>query len=492
MFAQIDLSGREKVQQLDQAKRADLGQFFTPYKIAKFMVSLFQKRSQETIRLLDAGAGIGALSVAFLEKFGCAPHKQIELLAYEFDTSVSSALKANLAECADLLMHSGIQILPEVIEGDFIQEGVVSYMFGRHKPADYAILNPPYRKINSDSSHRRLLRRVGVETVNLYSGFIALAILLLKDGGELVAIIPRSFCSGLYYRPFRKFLLQKAAIRQIHIFDSRKKAFKDDGVLQENIIIHLVKNASQGEIKISSSTDDEFVDFRELTLPFERIVSETDSEKFIHIPTDQHDHEINSSKNFIYSLSDIGIEVSTGPVVDFRVKDFLQKEPGINTAPLLYSAHFGEKSINWPKKNFKKSNALTITPETKKQLLPTGCYTLVRRFSSKEEKRRIVARIVTPAEIPGEYIGFENHLNVFHCEKKGLSEELALGLAVYLNSTVIDEYFRQFNGHTQVNATDLRLLKYPSKIVLNELGNWAMNLPNFNQKIIDAKISSLL
>ena len=69
---------------------------------------------------------------------------------------------------------------------------------------------------------------------------------------------------------------------------------------------------------------------------------------------------------------------------------------------------------------------------------------------------------------------------------------MALGLAVYLNSTMIDNYFRQFNGHTQVNATDLRLLKYPSKKVLIDLGKWATTLSNFDQAIIDAKIDSLL
>jgi adenine-specific DNA-methyltransferase len=36
-------------------------------------------------------------------------------------------------------------------------------------------------------------------------------------------------------------------------------------------------------------------------------------------------------------------------------------------------------------------------------------------------------------------------------------------LAAFLNSTVLDVYFRQFNGHTQVNATDLRNLRYPSR-----------------------------
>ena len=52
--------------------------------------------------------------------------------------------------------------------------------------------------------------------------------------GQIVAIIPRSFCNGPYYRSFRDFILERAAIKQIHLFGSRNKAFMDDNVLQEN------------------------------------------------------------------------------------------------------------------------------------------------------------------------------------------------------------------------------------------------------------------
>jgi adenine-specific DNA-methyltransferase len=47
---------------------------------------------------------------------------------------------------------------------------------------------------------------------------------------------------------------------------------------------------------------------------------------------------------------------------------------------------------------------------------------------------------------------------------------LAKGLALFLNSTLVDLYFRQFNGHTQVNATDLRSLSYPDEEQLLRLG----------------------
>lgn len=104
------------------------------------------------------------------------------------------------------------------------------------------------------------------------------------------------------------------------------------------------------------------------------------------------------------------------------------------------------------------------------QLVPSGMYILAKRFSAKEEPRRIVAAIYDPERISASCVGFENHLNYFHKTGKGLNENLAKGLAVFLNASLVDAYFRQFNGHTQVNAPDLRSLKYPTRSELEALG----------------------
>jgi adenine-specific DNA-methyltransferase len=52
--------------QMDPQRKADLGQFMTPESVAKFIAGLFSQRTG-TIRLLDAGAGVGALTAAFLD-----------------------------------------------------------------------------------------------------------------------------------------------------------------------------------------------------------------------------------------------------------------------------------------------------------------------------------------------------------------------------------------------------------------------------------------
>ncbi|MBE9013853.1 SAM-dependent methyltransferase, partial [Pseudanabaenaceae cyanobacterium LEGE 13415] len=119
-------------------------------------------------------------------------------------------------------------------------------------------------------------------------------------------------------------------------------------------------------------------------------------------------------------------------------------------------------------------------------------YCVVRRFSSKEEKRRVVASLVDPAAF-GDHsvLGFENHMNLFYEDKRGLPEALARGLVVFLNTTAVDEHFRRFNGHTQVNATDLKQMKYLSRDALIRLGEWAMQQETLTQFQIDAKFGSL-
>ncbi|HOC32426.1 MAG TPA: hypothetical protein PKK84_09305, partial [Armatimonadota bacterium] len=103
----------------------------------------------------------------------------------------------------------------------------------------------------------------------------------------------------------------------------------------------------------------------------------------------------------------------------------------------------------------------------------------------------VVACIYDPDSIKAELVGFENHLNYFHVRGNGLSMTLAKGLAAFLNSTVLDTYFREFSGHTQVNATDLRMLSYPSKPDLERLGRATAD-PGMSQPDLDALISRTL
>ena len=441
---------------LDPINKSKFGQYMTSNVIAEFMASLFSDGNAD-VKLLDCGAGIGSLTVAATKKL-----KNISSVdLWEIDPIMQDQLEINMQT---------LQVPFSIYKQDFIFGAVENLLSNKGERYTHAIINPPYKKINSNSAHRKELRKVGIETVNLYSAFLALTILLMESEGQIVAIIPRSFCNGPYYKPFRELILKECSIEHIHIFESRDTAFKDDDVLQENIIIKLAKRKQSLSVEISQSTDQNFNDYQSKFIPFSEVIKPNDPELFLRINTNNQSQDENN-KIFSNQLSELGLAVSTGPIVSHRMREFLEQYPQTDTVPLFYPHHFVNKQLQYPK-DHKKPNAIRFSPETQKWLMPNnGFYVIVRRFSAKEEKRRIVANVINPNEIDKEWIGFDNCWNVFHIKKNGFDYETAMGLACFLNSTVLDDYFRIFSGHTQVNATDLRNMKYPSLENLRILGN---------------------
>ncbi|WP_254625704.1 BsuBI/PstI family type II restriction endonuclease [Nostoc sp. TCL240-02] len=337
----------------------------------------------------------------------------------------------------------------------------------------HAILNPPYLKINANSKVRELLHSIGLETSNLYTGFMAATAQLLKPSGEFVAITPRSFCfcNGPYFRDFRKMFLEMMALQQVHLFESRQEAFSDDDILQETIIIQAIKKRQKSSsviINTSFGANDDLI--MSQSVPYTALVNPNDQEQFIHIIPDKISKQIvERIEIFPCTLKDLGITVSTGRVVDFRSKEYLRVNLENNTVPLIYPVNLANGYVEHPKIT-KKPQAIVSLEKTANLLIPNEHYVLCKRFSSKEEKRRVVAMVYDANQFNYAYVGFENHLNYFHKDGRGLSLSLARGLAIYLNSTLVDAFFRLFNGHTQVNATDLRKLKYSNLEQLLALG----------------------
>jgi adenine-specific DNA-methyltransferase len=456
---------------LKPSAQATLGQYFTPAPIARFMAGLFDLPSEPTT-LLDPGAGIGILDAAVASRWAEERSQlPLHIHAFEVDSGLMAGLEATLTECADAARPTSWQV--ESV--DFIEwaseQLLGAGLFASPPVYDMVIMNPPYGKLGTDSRQRALLRGIGIDAANLYTAFLALAAKLLAEEGQLVAITPRSFCNGPYFKKFRRAFLSEMTLRRVHVFESRTASFKDDQVLQENVILHVVKNATRNRVIVSQSDShaDEFMLLR--SSPYEQVVNPNDSEQFIHLVPDASGVLISEAMSRIGGpLSKIGIEVATGPVVDFRVRESLRDEHGRDDAPLLYPAHMKAGRVVWPALPIRKPNALARDEQTSSLLFPGGHYVLVKRFTSKEERRRVVASVLEPSDVPGGSVGFENHLNVFHSGGQGLERNLAWGLAAYLNSTVVDLYFRQFSGHTQVNATDLRLLPYPARAAIEELG----------------------
>ena len=471
----VDLQRLTIGSQLDPKRRTELGQFMTPANIARFMVALFDTAPHEP-RVLDPGAGLGSLTAAMAECLSAQDAAStVRFVSYEVDPLLAQHTRRTVARAVKHCRANGLQAEGTVVEDDFIlaPPGQPDLFGGPHSEEPgftHVIMNPPYRKITTASRHRAALRRAGLETSNLYAGFMFLAAAALRDGGELVAIVPRSFCNGPYFRPFRERFFSVMALRHVHLFDSRDRAFKDDDILQENIILHAAKRAVRADVMITASSDSAFSDMTERLVPHSCILRPGDPDHIVYLAANEIEQRIADRLSaFTAKLTDLGLEVSTGPVVDFRLRRDLRSTPQPETVPVLYPTHFRGGTLNWPKDS-PKPNAIRVTHRTRKWLWPNeGNFVVTRRFTAKEERRRLVASVYS-ADLPGDLIGFENHLNVYHAQRCGLSRPVAVGLATYLNSTLVDRFFRQFNGHTQVNASDLRALRYPDREVLERIG----------------------
>ncbi|EHA6962112.1 modification methylase [Vibrio parahaemolyticus] len=487
-----DVNRVEANGKLDEKLRGKLGQFMSSSAVSKLLADMFENLEGEH-RLLDAGAGVGSLTAAFVERVK-NDAVSIESTCFELSSVMNHYLSDTLKHCSNTCDSYGIQWTQTVVEEDFIEYSVGLLSSDNFSPSyNKAILNPPYLKIAAGGSERAELRKVGFETGNLYSAFVGLAIKLLEDGGELVAITPRSFCNGPYFNDFRRLLLDSCSINKIHVFNSRKSAFKADKVLQENVIYHLTKGEPQRDtVIVTSSSCAEDTNPYVYEVSFEKIVSNNNPERFIHIITDEEELNVAARAGCLpCSLEDLGIQASTGKVVDFRTRENLSAEFVDGSVPLIFPQHLQKCTIEWPIVNSKKPNAILNNDNTANLMVKNGTYVLTRRLTAKEEKRRIVASIYTADIADVDVVGFENKTNYFHALGKPLDDDLAKGLWVFLNSTLVDKYFRQMNGHTQVNATDLRTLRYPTREQLIAMGK-KVDFEEFSQEAVDQIIEHFL
>lgn len=479
-----DVAGRT-----DRAHKSAFGQFMTPMHIARFMASLLENVKRD-VRLLDPCAGLGALTVAAIERWkgdnGCASGFTATVDAYEIDERLAFHLECSLESLAP---HG---IASNTVFGDYLLAASRRIAVG-DKLYTHAMLNPPYRKIEVGSDAYRAAKSCGLIVPNLYAAFIGLALEQIEPGGELVGIIPRSFCNGVHYREFRRWIIERASIRSVHVFDSRVAAFRDDEVLQESLIIHLMRGEEQGDVLVSSSTDDTFSDLRTRLVPFNEVIAPGDNQMFLHLPMPGIQVTLKQRSGFEYNLEDLGVSVSTGPVVGFRSRDYMLSDAAETAAPMVYASSIHGFGISKKLGVSKRPVSIRICKETASLLYPAGTYVVVKRLSPKEGHRRIRAALVSKCDLAGStLIGFDNSLNVLHAGRSGLDINLAKGLVAYLSSDAVDKYFRSFSGHTQVNAADLRALPYPSREDLITLGAEMKDLSVLSGPEIDELVNSLL
>lgn len=455
------------IDSVPKSQRKKFGQFFTTAKTAMYMAALFCiDLDKEELSLLDAGAGTGILSAALLDRIYQSGYTgKVNLTCYETDSMVFPILERNLKVAKEKYgINYSIKTENYITSqyfgiGTLIDEDSCKY--------DYIIGNPPYLKISKDAPEALSMPLVCHGAPNLYFLFWAMGIYNLKPDQELVYIIPRSWTSGAYFKKFREYLFDNAVITDIHLFESRDKVFGGESVLQETIIVKVKKTRTEPEtIDITTSSDSEFSDVRKFEAPYHTVVQKN---HYVYLITDEKDaNVIGRINNLPQTLPDIKLKMQTGIIVDFRTREVLRDNMEDGAFPLLYAQHIKDGRVVWP---LGKEGEVIHTDHSA-YLQENSDFLLVKRFTSKEEKRRLQCGIYLKQRYSQfKYISTQNKVNFVKCD----SPCIAYGLYVLLNSSLYDAYYRILNGSTQVNSTEINQIPIPSRDVIEKMGRELMH-----------------
>lgn len=478
----IDLTN-QYIDKMPKKERKKYGQFFTSMTTARFMAGLYNiSESMDKVKVLDAGAGSGILACAFVERLESLDFvKDVELTCYENDSNVLPLLQSNLAYCKE---HSSKNITINILTDNYILSQYLdfNYMIGGNlNPIkyDFVIGNPPYMKIPKDAPEATAMPTVCYGAPNMYFIFASMGLFNLKEDGEMVYIIPRSWTSGAYFKRFREYFLTEGKIEHIHLFVSRNKVFDKEDVLQETIIVKVKKTCVvPKEVTITSSKSNyDFGNLTSLIVPYSLVVSGADY--YVYLVTDKKEVEVlERLHRFDKTLPDIGVKMKTGLTVDFRNRDILRDEEEEGAIPLFYSQHIKQGKVQFP---IQKEHEYVVTDQ-RGLMQDNKNYLFVKRFTAKEEPRRLQCGVYLAKDFP-QYrkISTQNKINFIDGLLTEMSECLVYGLYVLFNSTLYDEYYRILNGSTQVNSTEINAMPIPDLEIIQEMGQRLMKSRDYSE-----------
>jgi len=470
--------------------KKSLGQFFTPARVAQFMASFVSPPKGKKVRILDSGAGIGILTAATVERcieLGC---EDIHAVLYELDQEVVPYL----IESMKLVIRSSkgrAKFTYELVYKDFVLERPDKAA----EKFDVSVINPPYFKYNVKTSpYGKATTDLYKGNPNIYASFIAVAIACMRNHGQVVVIAPRSFTNGLYFKGFRNYVCDTSSIENIHVFVARDQVFRSSNVLQENVIFKYVKKPQSNNITIGTSQSS--VDIKQplqRSYPVGLIIDSSNGERIIRIPENKDKADILVRVQGLEStFTDAGYYISTGRVVDFRTKSYITSDPkGVDAVPLLRTHNITPPKASWTG-DHRKDRHFRLVDDYHKHLVANTNYVLLKRLSSKDERRRLVAAVYTPNITQASFVGIDNKINYLGVRDGYLSHVEADGLATLFNSTFFDKYFRCLSGNTQVNATEIRVLRFPSRASIKKIGRKIQPSEHLNQELVDRVVSKVL
>jgi adenine-specific DNA-methyltransferase len=264
-------------------------------------------------------------------------------------------------------------------------------------------------------------------------------------------------------------------------------------VLQETVIMKGTKSRVgilSSEISVSSSHG-----IKDIGTPLikryksENLIDFNTKEKMLHLPiSDSEEQVVTLFKTWSGSLNKYNIQISTGPVVAFRSLNFIHNEYENGTVflcPLFWLHNVNKMLLEWPLHKPDKGQYIRLLNESKSLLISNKDYIFLRRFSTKDDKSRLIAAPYFSHMTQSDYIGVENKLNYIYRPMGHLDKNEIIGLSALLNSNLFDVYFRTFNGNVNVSATELREISLPPLQTIKHIGDTIILSNDFSMDYIN-------
>jgi len=313
---------------------------------------------------------------------------------------------------------------------------------------DFVIGNPPYFQIKKGGNEALLNKYSDVLSgrANIYSMFFKASIDSLKEGGQLIYVVPTSMNNGAYFKNLRKYIVDNCNIELIDLLG--RDRFQN--VQQSTMIIKLIKLKS-GEIN-----DGKYI--------FKKNGTSIFSEKY---------KELRQSSTEGKTLRELGFLVYTGHLVWNQQKAFMSDDSS-NTV-LVWASNIVDGRLEIPSEKITKDKAkgqyvstynttlkiskfklslkphriplkrniiLNIAPITEKSIV-------LNRITGAGANAKIRAAIV---DIPSGYYT-ENHVNYII---KGENCEYSLeDLHEQLLKPNTMKFIQMLTGNTQISKTEL-------------------------------------
>lgn len=449
--------------------RQKLGQFFTPLSTAKKFIEFSEiSVTSSKIKICEPACGLCILSCSLIE-YLCTLNNinEIELICFEFDSSITGYTKDILAKLFEYCSTCKVKLKYTLIEEDFIlyHKDVFNNNYS-YKTYDIIISNPPFFKLNSYDERVTLAKKILYGLPNIYAIFYYISTIIINNKGLLLFLIPRSICSGSFFKQFRAHFINYIKFYKIHLYSTDEKIFDNHSVLYEFVFIKSGKVEFNDEYPIEI-THSESID----SITNIRYYNNFNILKnLIPLATSKKDLEILEKVNtFSTNLGTLGFEVFYSKLIITKVEKLLNNTPCENCLPVIWLHNIEQANFIFPVEH-KYPNYIQNIENIKPFLIDNESCIFFRRYNNNDYINRIITAAYKKNLSNYSYLAIDRLVGVLLNKDNNLPIETIFGVSAYLNSKFVNSYFRMINGIINVTGEMILELPIPDIAVINKIG----------------------